>query len=182
MHALRRGLPLTVAFGALALGALLLVACDGDGEASADGDVTTTPTATAFVDPGGSDEDYVRVFCTAGLAFEDGMTSAAQELLGLGLDALNDPDVLTDVLVPPIRRYAEELREADPPADVRPFHVDLVQALDAQVQLIETGRFDAEELGDSPFANLVEPPAPIQARLAAVAATVPGCDDGDFFE
>lgn len=174
---LRRGLPLWTGVGVLVL-AVLLAACGSDGAAPGP-DGVTTPTAT--LDPGGSDEDYVRVYCTASLAFESDLSAAAAELLARGIESLGDEAALNELVVPPLERYVIELRRANPPADVRPFHEDLVQAVEAQTQRISTGGFDAEEFGEAPFADLVEPPPAIQSRLAAAAAAVSDCDGGGFF-
>jgi hypothetical protein len=174
MRVIQRGLPL------FALALLLLVACDGD-DASGDGP-TATPTPTPTVASGGRDADYVREFCTVEVAFETRLVMAAEQFLALGLDSLSDPEVLTEVLVPPLRTYIDDLRRVNPPSDVRPYHDDLIEAMEAQVQLIETGRFDAETLGDDPFADLVEPPAAIQTRLSQVAATAADCDGVSFFD
>ena len=173
MRVIQRGLPL------FALALLLLVACDSDDASGGDSTVTPTPGAT---EPGGRDADYVREFCTLEVAFESRLVTAAEHLLVLGLDSLSDPDVLTEVLVPPLRVYIDDLRRVNPPADVRPYHDDLIEAMEAQVQLIETGRFDAETLGDTPFADLVEPPPAIQARLSEVAAAAADCDGVTFFD
>ena len=176
MRVIRRGLPLL----ALAM-LLLLVACDGDGDATAkDNDRTPSPTATG--NPGGSDADYVQQFCTVEAVFGQQLVAAAQELLDRGIESVSDPAVLSEVVVPPLHQYIEDLRVVNPPSDVRPYHDDLIVAAEAQVQLIETGRFDAERLGVNPFGELVQPPPAIQARLAAVAATTADCDGVDSFD
>jgi hypothetical protein len=172
MRVIQRGLPL------FALALLLLVACDSDDASGGGSTVTPTPGAA---EPG-RDADYVREFCTLEVAFQSRLVTAAEQLLVLGLDSLSDPGVLTEVLVPPLRVYIDDLRRVNPPADVRPYHDDLIEAMEAQVQLIETGRFDAETLGDTPFADVVEPPPTIQARLSEAAAAAADCDGVTFFD
>lgn len=169
---IRRGLPLLVLV-------LLFVACDDDGSASSE---TPTPSTTATVGAGGRDADYVREFCAIDSAFGANLVTAAEELVARGLDSVTDPDVLTELVVPPLREYIDGLRRVNPPSDVRPYHEDLIEAMEAQVQLIETGGFDADQLGEDPFADLVEPPAEIQARLAAIAATAADCNGVSFFD
>lgn len=169
---IRRGLPL------LAL-VLLFVACNDDGGASSE---TPTPSTTATAGTGGRDADYVREFCAIDSAFGAGLVAAAEELVARGLDSVTDPNVLTELVVPPLREYIDGLRRVNPPSDVRPYHEDLIEAMEAQVQLIETGAFDADQLGADPFADLVEPPPEIQARLAAIAATAADCNGVSFFD
>ena len=180
MRAIGQGLPLL----AVAL-LLVLGACDGDDGLSANGPDGSAPLATAPPLRGGSDENYVREFCALETVFERDLSAAAQTLLDRGIGGIGgigDPGVLSETVVPPLQRYIDDLRKLDPPADVRPYHNDLVQAVEAQVQLILTGGFDAEALGEHPFVELVEPPSTVQARLAAVAATAPGCEGVDFFD
>jgi len=176
MRAFRRGLLMAVAL------LLVAVACNGADGTSTIGPDDSAPLPTAPPIPGGSDENYVREFCALEMVFERDLSAAAQTLLDRGIDAIGDPGVLSETVVPPLQRYIDDLRELDPPADVRPYHNDLVQAVEAQVQLILTGDFDAEALGEHPFAELVQPPSAVQARLAAVAATAPGCQGVDFFD
>jgi hypothetical protein len=168
---IRRGLPLLVLV-------LLFVACNDDGSALE----TPTPSVTATASEGGRDADYVREFCAIDSAFGANLVAAAQELVARGLDSVTDPEVLTELVVPPLREYIDGLRRVNPPSDVRPYHEDLIEAMEAQVQLIETGGFDTDQLGTDPFADLVEPPPEIQARLAAIAAEAADCNGVSFFD
>jgi hypothetical protein len=120
----------------------------------------------------GSDEDYVAAVCAAQRRFQDTLADLEEEL---GSDA--EEDVVAEAIVEPMEQLVEDMRDADPPADVAERHGQLVDIFEATVDDIrETGTLAAFDTMEEP------PPAPaeVTARLDAIAADNEDCQEIGF--
>lgn len=118
----------------------------------------------------GSDEEYVQSLCDSFEHF-----SEAMEDLLTGVDQDSSVEELTAAFVEPFEHFVDDLKDARPPSDVKPYHDDLIEQMQSVVDRIEDGDFDA--LDDNPIS---EPPANVQARLQAVAEANSTCTEAGF--
>jgi hypothetical protein len=148
--------PVVVALAAT----IILVAC-GDGE---------SPT----------DESYVEALCGAGNRLIDEFTSG--ELPDLLARASEDPaarDEAFALLAGIYRRFAEQMRDMNPPADIRQHHDRIVESMEQLVASLEAGNEDAFDAFDDAIAF----PPDIAERLMIAALDVEECQRGiNIFE
>ena len=127
---------------ALLLLVLVLAACSGDDDADSGG-------------PGGTDEDYLAAICTGSQNFSNALLSKTT----------------ADEIAQVIRDFADQMKQANPPADLRKYNEDFIKYLEDSVE--------------EPTSLLTrQPPLPdedVQRRLAAKEPTVEECKDPTFF-
>ena len=144
--------------------ALAAVACGGDGGP-------------------GSDEEYVKAVCQAVNRSVERSAEIEDEIDEIMAGADNEDEALEEVFkltAKPISDFANDLAKAKPPADMKEFHDQVVDAFKTHAKQLEDG--DREALVRSAGAfDFLEPPQAIQDRLNAVAANTSECDDSDFF-
>ena len=167
MRFLTQGRRIWLIVGLATLGAFALIAAAcGDDDDGGGGD--------------GSDEDYVRGLCSAVSSMQADAQEAFEDFDPQSVDDIEDAlETLQDVF----GDFVEELEDLNPPADVSEYHDQVVEAFQAQQDLLEDGTLDAlQQFGDFDTPN---PPQAVSDRLSAVAEDTPECDDlggGGFFE
>ena len=131
----------------------------------------------------GSDEDYVKAVCKAGAKFEERLEDVETEADEIMTDAENVTKALEEMLslfAEPFADFANDLAKANPPADVKATHDQLVDALKAMGKQLADGDLAAlEETGEA--LDQFEPSQAIKDRLELVAAGVSECEGNDFF-
>ena len=115
----------------------------------------------------GTDAEYVASICKAQRTFRESLDS-------VDVTKLSDPSAQAKALVDPVSKYVDDIKDADPPKDVKPYHDDIVAYLEGELDKLKKG--DASALqGDSPSA-----PDDIRARLQTVADTNEDCKATSF--
>ena len=160
----RRHTWLTAALAAIGAFALVAAACGDDDDGGGDG----------------SDESYVRGLCSAVSSMQSDAEEAFEDFDPQSVDEIEDAlETLQDVF----GDFVNDLEDLNPPADVSEYHDQVVEAFQAQEELLEEGTLDAlSEFGDF---DVPSPPQAVQDRLSAVAENTSECDDlggGGFFE
>jgi hypothetical protein len=123
----------------------------------------------AFVACGGSgsnDEDYVAAVCGASLTFAEGVNDLVRD------SAVDDEVQVVEHFAELLRGFASDLRDADPPGDVREAHNTFVDALDNIIAAVEAGGISAMFQVELP--DLATAPD-VQARLRDVANDTEEC-------
>lgn len=137
-----------------------------------------TTTAFGLVACGGgdsepSDEEYVRAICNAGKEFGE----EVQELIA-NADP-NDEEQVAEDFNQLLSNFVDNIRDANPPADVEEGHDSLVASLEAAVQAVEEEGMEALFTFEEPEFTL---PEDVSARLSAIAEDTPECvEAGDLF-
>jgi hypothetical protein len=176
---------------AVVLGAGVIGACsdngkdepedEGTAETQAVGDApaeqlvatpTTGPTATATPRPVGTDAEYVRGLCVAMNDFFHDVETATR-----GITPADPAGVAREFAAafgPPLARFAEDMNQIAPPADVMAWHDNASEDLGRIAARIMAGEGLTEiaRLGDRPLPNL---PEGISGRIAVAAAATPEC-------
>lgn len=121
----------------------------------------------------GSDEDYVRDVCGAMAKFDEGL----DDLLGSSPSSLDEIEELTKDMGSLFKDMANDLDDANPPADAKEANDALVSFLKEAAETLESGDIEAiDSLGEEPEFSL---PEDVEARLSAVAEDIEECDDLD---
>ena len=153
----------------------------------AEGNVTEPAAGSEPWPPASATElAYLRDVCLAGSAFWEAMREHDPDAL-----AEDDPAVVADAFLEPMRQLTADLRAATPPADLEEHHAAMLANLEEGVALFEeitdtiaAGETLDDDVIDARYAALnnrtYEPP-PQAASLAPFAGTLEECRDaGDF--
>jgi ABC-type glycerol-3-phosphate transport system substrate-binding protein len=141
---------LAVAAAALGIGA---VACGGDDDGAS-----------------GSDDEYVEAYCGAILEFQEDFIEAVQNASGD-----ESPEEQVEIVLGPLEAYLDNLKEANPPADVAEYHGQVVAATEEAIDRIQQER-NLDSLADL---EPEPPPEEIQGRLSAAAADNETCQEAE---
>jgi hypothetical protein len=167
-----------------ALPLLLVVAACSDANETTTGTATTTsrqatpaPTTTASASAvAGANPEYrlyVSDVCQAGAAFKDGLADVAD-------DVRNDPSNAFDEVKGPFEKLRSDLDSADPPADLRSWHQQILAKLDTTTDALEKQDLSAlAQVFESPFPP---PPSGAEDRLREAARDNPDCSDAGLFD
>ena len=134
-------------------------------------------------DEAGSDEDYVKAVCQATSRFVERSADFDDEVAQIMADADNEAEGRAKVLeltVEPVSDFANDLEKANPPADVKEFHDQVVGDWKALAKAQEDGDLEAYGEAADGFTDF-EAPQAVRDRLNAVAASNSECADGGFF-
>jgi hypothetical protein len=151
---------------ALLIGSFALVACGNDDDGGSGGG----PGRTA------SDEDYVRNMCVA-------MNDFLEDLFGNVMAAMfaGDEEEAESAAIEAIDELVTAMRGMGVPADVRPYHDEMVDQFAEGLAQLRAGGFDLWEddlFGDD---DDIDIPEEISERLDRVAQNIDECEDFDFF-
>lgn len=133
---------------------------------------TPQPSATATPRPIGTDAEYVRGMCVAMNDFFHDVETATREITPA--DPAGVAREFAAAFGPPLARFAEDMNQIAPPADVMVWHDKAAEDLGRIAARIMAGEGLSEiaRLGDRPLPNL---PDGISQRIAAAAMTTPEC-------
>ncbi|MEX0781625.1 MAG: hypothetical protein WD557_03175 [Dehalococcoidia bacterium] len=133
---------------------------------------TAAPTPTPTPRPVGTDEGYVRGLCVAMDEFFRDVETATRTITPA--DPAGVAREFAKAFGPPLVRFAEDMNQIAPPADVMAWHDKAAEDLGRIAARIQAGEGLTEiaRLGDRPLPDL---PDAIQQRIGAAAATVPEC-------
>jgi hypothetical protein len=133
---------------------------------------TPEPTATATPRPVGTDAEYVRGMCVAMDRFFQDVEAATREITPA--DPAGVAREFAAAFGPPLARFAEDMNQIAPPADVMAWHDKASEDLGRIAARIMEGEGLSEiaRLGDRPLPNL---PDGISQRVAAAARATPEC-------
>ncbi len=131
----------------------------------------------------GSDEGYVKAVCKAANKFEAALDDAEED----AEETMEDPDNVAKALEEvmklmskPFSDFADAMDDANPPADVKDTHDQMVTAIKSMAKQLEDGDLAALEEQSDALEDF-EPSQSIKDRLSAVAADTSECKDSDFF-
>ncbi len=160
-----------VALGAALASLGLLAACgDDDDDDSASGDVKASD-----VKPTGSDEKYVASLCKATLEF-------TETLQKIDPAAVSDESKIYDVLEKPYESFVNAVEDANPPKDLKDYHVEALRQLKVGLKAIKDKDQNAiEAIGDADFPDV---PDSVQDRMDKAAKDNKDCQEAgvDFTE
>ena len=130
-------------------------------------------------DSEGSDEDWVAAVCKGFENFAANIEDAQEE--AANLDPGGDvEEEAAKLLADPIAQLAKDIDKANPPADLKQSHDQLVSALETAAAALKDGNFGIlDEIGDT-LGNF-EPPQAIRDRISAVAENTASCSDIGIF-
>ncbi len=134
--------------------ALAFAACGGDGGGGL-----------------GTDEEYVDDLCGAFQSLQENMDGLFEDLSGEA-----DEQKVAEAFAEPFEEFLNELKKARPPADVKPYHDELVDSFEQTVKAIKDGDMNALDNTD----DVSDPPEDIQARLEKAAENNKTCQEVDF--
>lgn len=134
--------------------ALVFAACGGDGGGGI-----------------GTDDEYVEDLCQAFKSMQEDMDSLFEDL-----SDETDEQKIAEAFAGPFEELVNGLKKARPPADVKPYHDQLVDSFEQAVNAIKDGDLNALDSVD----EISDPPADIQARLEKAAEDNKTCQEVDF--
>lgn len=124
--------------------------------------------------PSGKDERYVTDVCNAFNTYLTNLSNVFLELdpekIAEDPEKFEDPEALFKPFIEGLEKARDELKQADPPDDIREWHEAMVQAFD---QMIEGMRGNSDYLPDD--FDVPEMPAKAQERLGRIAEKNEAC-------
>lgn len=130
-------------------------------------------TPVAF-DP--EDQEYAARICTAFDAYSD----AIADMLANDPAITSDVDKLLSEMEPILDQLQDDVRSADPPAALDPYHDAAFENVNALLSAVREGRI--EELADfGTQLGVARPPKEIEDRVRSASIGVPECEGNSLF-
>lgn len=179
MHQILPRRRIAAATATVAILALLAGGCSGGDGSPASPAATSTTTQPAVattapaptVPPSGTDKEYASQLCGSLNTYLDAFIKETTK----NPDLLSNEARLLKVAAPILANLGTDLARANPPADVKQYHDELVTKVKDVAQQANDGTITTlAEISDI-TSGVAEPPAEVQARLQAAAADVKEC-------
>ncbi len=141
---------------------ILLAACGGD-------------DASGINAPGGggtgSDESYVASLCKAQLKFTDALQNLSKDA-----SKIKNAEDATKLLTGPFEQFAKDVKDANPPKDMKESHDKMTKALDQTIGQIKDGK----SLDSLAMLDIEDPPQDVLDRLQKAVDKNEDCQKADF--
>jgi hypothetical protein len=155
---------------------LVVAACGSDETTAAGSSPSDTTQSRAQGETQTSDAAYLKAVCTAA---NDSVGPVISKLAA-DPSLLSDQKKLVEAIAPALSELTLKLRDIQPPADLKPYHEQVLARFSALAGKATTGQLRG--VGD--IANLgqgLQPPPDVRDRLRTAANEVPECQQSLLF-
>ena len=168
--------PLTVAAALLIAIPLIAAGCGSDESTTTGGSTSATTKSQPQGEAATSDAAYLKAVCTAA---NDSVNPVVSKLAA-DPSLLSDQKKLIEAVAPALSELSSKLREIHPPADLQPYHDQVLARFDSLAGKAKAGQLQG--IGD--IANLgqgLQPPPAVRDRIRAAASDVRECQQSLLF-